>query len=100
MKLTLETKHRTVVIELPHDEQSIMDIVDDLISPAILAMGYSQQNLEDYFVERALQIEHSQENDGLSVIHTQLSDNMIDLEPNIEKVVDDNFEYLIDDKPF
>lgn len=47
MKLTLETKDKTVVIELPHDEQTVTSIFDELLLPAIVAMGYSKENCLD-----------------------------------------------------
>jgi len=48
-----EGYHPSVSIEVNGDSLNVFDLVEVLIKPAIMAMGYSQECIEDAFFENA-----------------------------------------------
>ena len=48
MKLTIEDKNRTISIENKTDRIDV--VVDDLIIPALLAIGFSQHQIDKFLL--------------------------------------------------
>jgi hypothetical protein len=48
MKLTLESKEKTVIIGVPSEHMDIQDWVQHLIVPALLAHGWDQNQIKDF----------------------------------------------------
>lgn len=57
MRVTLETTdgtnkyQRKTTIEIPEDDLTINDIVEELLKPALLGFGFHQEVLDIYFRE-------------------------------------------------
>lgn len=53
MKITLEqpSYKKIIVIQSQSDDLTIMDVRDELLIPALLALGYHPQNVQDLFFD-------------------------------------------------
>jgi hypothetical protein len=41
--------HPTVTVEMPQDDLTIEEMIDNLIIPALLGMGFQQETIDAYF---------------------------------------------------
>lgn len=41
--------HPTVTVEIPQDDLTMGEVIDNLIIPALLGMGFQQETIEEYF---------------------------------------------------
>ena len=50
-KLKISTPYSTVTIEVEESDHTIQDLMNDLIRPALLAMGYAESLVNQYIPE-------------------------------------------------
>jgi hypothetical protein len=43
--------NRKIIIEAPGDDRSMSEMIDDLIRPALLALGFQQSTVDEHFKE-------------------------------------------------
>ena len=48
---TPDSTYGNVRLEMPHDELTLQQMLETLIVPALLAVGYNPHNIEEYFGE-------------------------------------------------
>ena len=48
-KATLQTEYSTVTIEVPQTDMKLPDLMELVIEPLLLAVGYSKETLEKYY---------------------------------------------------
>lgn len=48
-KATLQTEYSTVTIEVPQTDMSLATLMENVIEPLLLAVGYSKETLEKYY---------------------------------------------------
>jgi hypothetical protein len=48
---TPDTAYANVRLEIPHDELTLQQMLETLIVPALLAVGYNPHSIEEYFGE-------------------------------------------------
>jgi hypothetical protein len=46
---TPDTTYGNVRLEIPHDELTLQQILETLVVPALLAVGYNPHSIEEYF---------------------------------------------------
>ncbi len=46
--ITLQSRYGSISITIDRDDMNIMEVFEDLITPALLASGYSQETINDY----------------------------------------------------
>lgn len=46
--VTIETCYSSVSIEVEKDDLDIIELIDDLLKPALRATGYTQETIEKY----------------------------------------------------
>ena len=51
MKLTLETSYGVYSIEQPGNDQTITDIFSSFVEPLLIATGYHEKSIKDYYEE-------------------------------------------------
>ena len=46
--ITIQTEYNTVTIEVPKDGLTIHEMMDEIIGPALLAVGYLESSVKEY----------------------------------------------------
>ena len=46
-RITLETRYSKVVVEVPEDDLDISRLIDDLVAPALLAVGFAEGTVRE-----------------------------------------------------